>query len=594
MGEKYTAIDGHLLKGMLAAGCQFLENRKKEVDALNVFPVPDGDTGTNMLLTFTSAVKSAQQVTGNSIGDVAGAASMGSLMGARGNSGVILSRIMRGFAKGLENLQEADAEQVARALQMGVETAYKAVMRPVEGTILTVSRELAKGAMTKAKSGETDVGLVIRAGYGKGEQALKRTPELLPVLKQAGVVDAGGFGFLILIDGWMAYLERGELFAGQEGLTPVSYGETPGPDQIFPAGITEIIDLNYPYCTELLIRGRNLDEEAIQQALADKGDCLLAVGTSEIIKIHIHTANPGQILEYAVGLGSLHEVHIQNMLSQNEAAAHVNKHDKERSADGALPAYLSAYEDSGEPVASASGSPAGDNLSAVNGPDASPLERVPYGMVAVAMGDGIAETFRGLGADQIIFGGQTMNPSTLDLVEAVRKIPADNVFIFPNNKNVIMAASQVADLVTDQKVRIVPTKSIPQGIAAMIEFNPALGPAQNEEAMTQVLAQVGSGEVTFAVRDSQYKDITIKDGDILGLVEGDIATIGSGILEVAQKVLEKMDWRQKSLVTIFTGQDTPPEDVEALEAWLREEGRDAEFEIYAGRQPLYYFIIGVE
>mgnify|MGYP001322986267 FL=1 len=562
--SKAVTIDGNRLKAMFYSGSMLLDQKKADIDALNVFPVPDGDTGTNMNLTFRAAYQAAEKINNNSIHDVAAAASTGSLMGARGNSGVILSQIMRGIAKGLEGIKEANALQFSHALQVGVETAYKAVMKPVEGTILTVSREFAKGAVNKAKSGETNIIDVLKAGYEKGEAALARTPEMLPVLRQAGVVDAGGKGFLTLISGWIASLEgNGQFAAKAEPL------ETAQPAI---SGITLVEHLEFPYCTEFLLKGQNLQPEVLRQDLLSKGDCLLVVGTEELVKIHIHTKNPGQILDYALQYGDIYEVQISNMMIQNEAAAHKNKN-----------------ENYSETVSPNSGDSQANTAVAQN-----VAEFKEYGIVAVAMGDGIAEVFSSLGVDEVVSGGQTMNPSTSDLAEAVLRVPAHNIFILPNNGNIIMAANQVNELVNGRKIYVIPTKSIPQAIAALLAFNPDNTPETNRQEMTEALAQVTSGEVTYAVRNSTYGDLEISEGDILGLVEDKITTTGRDIFEVAKEVLENMQWREKDLVTIYYGKDMVEEDVQMLADWLQSEKPDIEVEVYAGKQPLYYYILGVE
>jgi len=563
--SKAVTIDGNKLKNMLSSGSGLLEQLKKEIDSLNVFPVPDGDTGTNMNLTFRAACQSADKVTDHSIHEVASAASMGSLMGARGNSGVILSQIMRGIAKGLEGLKEANALQFAHALQTGVDTAYKAVMRPVEGTILTVSRETAKGAYNRAKSGETDILEILKAGYKRGEATLARTPYMLPVLKQAGVVDAGGKGFLTIVGGWISALE----------------GNLPEPKSIIPGenlrdpvtlGITEIGSLDYPYCTEFLVKGNALVPERIKHDLIAKGDCLLVVGTDEVVKIHIHTKNPGLILDYAINHGSLHGIQIHNMFAQNEAAAHQAKAE----------------------VLKEDGRQEAEDYNIANSEQTGQSELKEYGIVAVAMGKGIGEIFYSLGVEQVVFGGQTMNPSTSDLAEAVLKVNARNVYILPNNSNIIMAASQVNEIIEDRQVYVIPTKSIPQAISALLAFNSDILPEENVTGMSDALNQVVSGEVTYAVRNTQFGDLDIAEGDILGLVNDKITATGKDIFEVAQKVLETMNWRDKDIVTIFYGKDMAEEDVGLLSAWLKDNKPDIEVEVYSGKQPLYYYILGVE
>lgn len=535
---------------MMRAGAKVLEQNKDQVDALNVFPVPDGDTGTNMNFTIQSAVKDAEKTSGDSVGQVAAAISMGSLMGARGNSGVILSQLLRGIAKGLEGQKEADGQQIAHALQMGVDTAYKAVMRPVEGTILTVARETAKGAQISAKAGGNPLA-VLKDGYLRGQQTLAKTPEMLPTLKQAGVVDAGGQGFLLIISGWIAVLEGQEIPDEPLGESAPAITESS-----MMRGITQIEDLEWPYCTEFLVKGKNLLVEKIREDLADKGDSLLVVGTDEVVKIHIHVENPGKVLDYAIQYGALHEVAIHNMLAQNEAMAHSQK---------------------GEEIE-----------------NSVPVEQKEHGVVAVAMGEGIADVLKSLGVDEVIFGGQTMNPSTENILEAVQKVNAKNIYILPNNGNIVMAARQVQEVVKDRNVIVIPTKSIPQGISALVNYNPHGNVEENSQQMEEGLSLIQSGEVTYAVRDSQFGELEIREGDILGLVEGNIEITGKEIFQVAKDTLEKMDWKNRDLVTIFYGEDVTGEEAQDLKNWLEEEASHIEVELYPGNQPLYYYVFGVE
>jgi DAK2 domain fusion protein YloV len=558
-GVTGNMITGQQWKQMMRAGARALERQKHDVDALNVFPVPDGDTGTNMNFTIQSAVKDAEKTTGDSVAEVAAAVSMGSLMGARGNSGVILSQLLRGIAKGLEGHKEADAQLIAQALQMGVDTAYKAVMRPVEGTILTVAREVAKGAQNSAKQSDEPL-QVLKDAYLRGQLTLEKTPDMLPTLKQAGVVDAGGQGFLIILSGWIAALEGKDIEEDEVIITP------PQPEEQMTRGITAVENLEYPYCTEFLVKGENLPVDKIREDLMDSGDCLLVVGTEEVVKIHVHVKNPGKILDYAIQWGSLHEVAIHNMLAQNEAMAHAQKGEN-------IPSMheLATPEQTQEAV-----------------------EEKENGIVAVAMGEGIAEVFTSLGVDEVIFGGQTMNPSTENLVDAVRKIAAKNVYILPNNGNIIMAARQVKEIVTDRNIYIIPTKSIPQGISALVNYNPQGDAEENAKNMEEGLALIKSGEVTYAVRDSQFGELEIKEGDILGLVEDVIQVTGKDLIQVAQETLEKMDWQDHDLITVFYGEDVTEEQAEELRAWIEAEAPHIELEIYPGKQPLYYFIFGVE
>lgn len=562
-----SVLDGQLWKQMMASGAKALELKKHEVDALNVFPVPDGDTGTNMYLTIQSAARDAEKTTSKSIGEVAAAASMGSLMGARGNSGVILSQLLRGIAKGLEGQSTANALQVAQALQSGVDTAYKAVMKPVEGTILTVSKETARAALAMAKSGGSLLE-TLQEAQQKGFKSLAKTPEMLPVLKQAGVVDAGGQGFLVILGGWIAVL------TGEANIADtMSEGEKSLKPQVEESSETrqefmQIENLDYPYCTEFLVKGTDLRVEQIKQDLLDRGDCLLVVGTPEVVKIHVHVKNPGKILDYAIQWGTLHEVQIHNMLEQNENMAHAMK-ENSIANDLQVEEVETKAEHQDQPLKE-------------------------FGIVAVAMGQGIADVFISLGVDEVVFGGQTMNPSTEDLAEAVQKVPARQVFILPNNGNIVMAARQVKDVIIGQQVHVIPSKSIPQGIAALLSFNSEGEVETNIKNMEQGLSNVRSGEVTYAVRDSQYGDLTISDGDILGLIEDVIVSTGKSLQEVAQSTLEKMEWETHDLVTIFYGEETKLEEVEHLQDWLRKENPNIEVEVHPGRQPLYYYIFGVE
>lgn len=556
-------INGQQWKSMMRAGARALELKKNEVNALNVFPVPDGDTGTNMNLTIQSAVKDADKTSGESVAEVASAVSMGSLMGARGNSGVILSQLLRGIAKGLEGQKEVSAEQIAHALQMGVDTAYKAVMKPVEGTILTVSREMAKRALTRAKQGGNPLE-TLKEAYLKGQQILAKTPEMLPILKQAGVVDAGGQGFLIILEGWVSALDGHE----PEELSYSPIQQTAQPQEVQP-GFLVVENLEFPYCTEFLVKGKNLKIDQIRHDLSGQGDSMLVVGTDEVVKIHIHVKNPGKILDYALQFGSLHEVGIHNMLSQNEAMAHALKNKE------------TAQESLGQPQAETEA-------------ETEEQTHKEYGIVAATMGQGMAEVLKNLGVDEVVFGGQTMNPSTEDIADAVRRIPAKNIYILPNNGNIVMAARQVKDIITDKEIYIIPTKSIPQGISALVNFDPEGDPEENAQNMEKGLNQIQSGEVTYAVRDSQFGELEIKAGDILGLVEDVIQIKGSEVLQVAQLTLEKMEWRDHDMVTIFYGEETSQEEAEKLKKWLEQEVSSIEVELYPGHQPLYYYILGVE
>ncbi|HWJ02037.1 MAG TPA: DAK2 domain-containing protein [Verrucomicrobiae bacterium] len=527
---------------MLIVGSQALEKQKQVVDALNVFPVPDGDTGTNMHLTVQSAAREVSGLKNPTVTQVAAAASMGSLMGARGNSGVILSQLFRGLAKGLEGKNVATAKDLAAALQNGVDTAYKAVMKPVEGTILTVSRETAKGAQAAAKQ-DDDVLVVLEKALRHGLDALEKTPDLLPTLKQAGVVDAGGKGFLVILEGWIAAL------GGQE-VQPLSVQPAPTRNIVPEVSLEEIV---FQYCTEFIVKGSKLNLDRIKGDLIDHGDCLLVVGTEDVAKIHIHTNHPGRILEYCVKLGDLHQVQIHNMREQSEAKAHAAKED--------------------EPVVE--------------------VPQKEIGIVAIAVGDGLVEVFRSLGVDEIIHGGQTMNPSTEDLVSAINRVPAKQVFILPNNGNIILAAQQAKTLV-EKQVHVVPTKSIPQGIAATLAFDPEGTYEGNAEAMDNSFGSMKSGEVTYAVRDSQFDGHEISAGDILGLIDDKISLTGQEPVALTLELVDKMGGQKADLISVFYGQDVEEGTADRLADELRQRFPKSEVEVHRGGQPLYYYIISVE
>lgn len=561
-------INGQQWKQMMRTGAKALERKKHDVDALNVFPVPDGDTGTNMNFTIQSAVRDAEKTSGDSVSEVAAAVSMGSLMGARGNSGVILSQLLRGIAKGIEGQKSVNAQQIAHALQVGVDTAYKAVMKPVEGTILTVSREVAKAAQSSAKHSGTPL-KVLQDAYARGLLTLAKTPDMLPALKQAGVVDAGGQGFLIILSGWIAALE------GNEEFDELLYKQAPVVAQSAEPkrGITAVENLEFPYCTEFLVQGKDLQVEKMREDLMGQGDSLLVVGTDEVVKIHVHVKNPGKVLDYAIRWGSLHEVAIHNMLAQNEAMAHGQRNNEPDITQDPT-------KDSREPDSEM------DQIEF--------HELKEHAVVAVAMGKGIADVLKSLGVDVVVFGGQTMNPSTEDLVAAVRQLSAKNIYILPNNGNIVMAARQVKEIVTDRDVYIIPTKSIPQGISALVNYDQNGTAEENAHNMEKGLSLIKSGEVTYAVRDSQFGELQIKEGDILGLVEDIIQITGQDLLRVAQDTLEKMEWRNRDLVTIFYGEEVAKEQAEKLREWIGMEAPQIEVELYLGNQPLYYYIFGVE
>jgi DAK2 domain fusion protein YloV len=525
-------LTGHELKKMLEAGLVQLEEKHKEIDLLNVFPVPDGDTGTNMYLTFSSAVKAISATKNlDSIGLVAEAASKGALMGARGNSGVILSQLLRGIAKGLKNMNRVSARVFAQSLDEGVKIAYKAVIKPVEGTILTVAKDAATAAL-KASARKTTIINTMRLCCEAAGESLKKTPDLLPELKEAGVVDAGGMGWYILLKGFYSSLNS------SDELEPI----------IYPVASTEVSGarLRFPYCTELLIKNNSSDVAGLKKVLQKHGDSLMIVDDLNLIKVHIHTGCPGQVLEECLKFGSLSDIKINNMEEQ------------------------------------------------VDSKDSQTTDSKDYGIVAVSAGDGIKNVMLSLRADSVINGGQTMNPSTKDLLNAVNDINAQTVFILPNNSNIIMTAKQVAQL-SKKTIRVISSKSIPQGIAALLALT---GMEKNTEkvfdAMEEATKKVKTGEITYAVRQARLNGKQIKKGAMIGLFDNNIAVSGDKIEEVAKKLIKKMASPNDEICTLYYGDSVSIEEAQEMVTVLQNGFPKIEFELHEGGQPLYYYILSLE
>ncbi len=532
-------IDGQLLKRMIIEGAQSLENNKQVVNALNVFPVPDGDTGTNMSLTMQSAVKEVKSKTTESLEEIANSLANGSLMGARGNSGVILSQLFRGFAKGAKDKEKLNVQDFANVLKLGADTAYKAVMKPVEGTILTVARESAEEALKIAEK-ETNLVTFLEKVIEAAEQSLKRTPEMLKVLKDAGVVDSGGKGLLYFYIGALA------------GLT----GNVTAVDDIPTVEITHqqednLEDIQFSYCTEFIINGPQVDTEKLKSKLIDLGDSLLVVGNETVVKVHIHTNHPGKAMEHALAVGYLSDIKIENMKLQHRP-----------------------HEDSGDVIEK---------------------QKVtkPYGVITVTMGEGLTKIFKDLGVDYVIEGGQTMNPSTEDFIKAIESIDAETIFILPNNSNIIMAANQAKELAS-KTIRVVPSKSVPQGITAMLSFNPEATGEENEEQMKEALKNVKTGQITYAVRDTSFNDIIINKDDILGIGDGAIQAAGKSVEEVSLELLNNIVTEDDEIITLLYGQEVNEEEATALMEKIEEAFPQCDIEIYYGGQPLYYYIFSVE
>lgn len=537
-------IDGQSLKELLAAGTALLYERKDVVDSLNVFPVPDGDTGTNMYLTFAAAIREVEKLSAISIKTVVNAAASGALMGARGNSGVIISQMFRGFAKAVEEERDLGTYEIAKGLEGASRVAYQAVRKPVEGTILTIIREMAKKAAESARQGK-DLYTFAQDVVQHAEMVLQRTPDMLPTLKEAGVVDAGGQGLLFVTQGAVAQL-LGKPIAST--VIPAVISEriiTPGDN------FTSEEEITFHYCTEFVVTGEKIDGDAIRAEIEPLGDCVLIVGDEHTTKVHVHTNNPGRVLEFVGSYGDLHDIFIHNMVDQAR--------ERRESMEKAEPAGA----------------------------------RKEIGIVAVAVGDGFGEIFKGLGVDEIVEGGQTMNPSTEDLVHAVKRIHAKQVLILPNNGNVIMSANQVKELV-DFPVAVVPSKFIPQGISALLVFNEAQSLAENLRGMSNAIKNVSTIEVTYAVRATQYNGFKIEEGDIIGLQNGEIITTGKEPDDVIIEALQSTVTDDSSLISVYFGADIQQEKAEALKEKIAAAFPSCETEVYRGGQPLYYYIASVE
>lgn len=531
-------IDGIKLRNMIISGSNNLENNKGTVNALNVFPVPDGDTGTNMSLTMQLAVKELIALKDFEVHSVAGAAANGSLMGARGNSGVILSQIWRGFAKALKNQKSMNIELLANALMEGSNTAYKAIMKPTEGTILTVIREMAEYAI-KISDNYQDSVLFMEEIIERAKNVLDRTPDMLQVLKNAGVVDAGGKGLIYIFEGMYHFLKTGEIVE----LKAVVEDEREG-RPIFKGE-----EITFGYCTEFFIKGKELRLERFRDKIMPLGDSILVVGDENLLKVHIHTNNPGGVLELAIAHGELSKIKIDNMREQHSE-------------------LLFSEEQAQKPV-----------------------ER--YGTVAVAMGEGIYNIFKDLGASEIIEGGQTMNPSTEDILNSVNKVNAETVYIFPNNSNIILAANQAKSM-SEKNVIVAETKSIPQGISALMALNYDKSIEENNKKIDKAIASVKTGLVTYAVRNSNFDGINIEEGNVLGMVQGKISGVGNDIFEVSRKVINDMIEEDSSLISIYYGSEVTEEEAQKLKEEIGELYKDCEIELHFGGQPLYYYILSVE
>jgi DAK2 domain fusion protein YloV len=555
-----TKIEGKKFAQMLIEGANNLSNQSKKIDALNVFPVPDGDTGTNMNLTITSGVKEVKAQSANHVGKIAASFAKGLLMGARGNSGVILSQLFRGFSKSVEEKETIDAKQLSQAFEYGVNMAYKAVMKPVEGTILTVAKDAAKQGVEFSQT-ESNVMSVMESIVKEAAESLERTPDLLPVLKEVGVVDSGGQGLLTIYEGFLAVL-KGETVANsvtQDEPTMNELVKLEHHQSVQSHMATE--DIEYGYCTEVMVKFEEdktaehpFSEDAFRNELNEFGDSLLVVSDEDLLKIHIHVEYPGNVITAAQKYGSLVNVKVENMREQHTSILEEDKSDAPRPKEE---------------------------------------KKAEFAIVTVGMGAGIAELFKGLGVNKVIEGGQTMNPSTEDFIKAIDECHAEKIILLPNNSNIIMAAEQAAS-VSDLEVAVVPSKSVPQGLAAMLSFNMSQSLEQNATDMKDAMQQVKTGEVTYAVRDTSLNGVEINKGDFMGIHEKTIISTGNSVQTVAKELIDKMIGDDGEIVTIIYGKERSEEEANELIAYIEDKHEEVEVEVHAGDQPLYSYILSVE
>ncbi len=556
-------FNGDTLRDAIISAANNLTNNRKQIDDLNVFPVPDGDTGTNMSMTLANSVRELEKLSGATAGKVASVNASALLRGARGNSGVITSLLFRGFAKGIGESEFATAENITAAFELGVKAAYKAVMKPTEGTILTVSRVASEYARAALEDGKDELG-VFEAAIEGAKKALSETPELLPALKKAGVVDAGGKGFVTILEGMLSVFKDGVMV--QSAAVEESSAEEPSPRNAAGEYETEI---TFTYCTEFIVnRNREIDKQPaeLRAYLETIGDCVVVVDDDEIIKVHVHTDHPGNAIENALTFGQLVHLKIENMRDQHERA----KHDAENAQK--KPAKSADLTETFTPV--------------------TPTK--PVGFVSVCAGDGVAELFRDLGVDTVVSGGQTMNPSTDDILKAVETTPAETVFVLPNNKNIIMAAEQCIPIST-RKVIVIHTRTIPQGISAMLAYDPDTEDEANAIEMQKATEKIATGQVTFAARDSDFDGHSIKKGEILAMLGGKISFVENDVDKSVLKLLKQMIKRDSQFVTVIYGEDVSEEQAALLEEQIRQKyGAKTEITVINGGQPIYYYIISVE
>ena len=556
-------INGDILRNAIISATNNLSNNRKAVDDLNVFPVPDGDTGTNMSMTLSNSARELEKLSGATAGKVASVNASALLRGARGNSGVITSLLFRGFAKGIGEDEFLTSENITNAFVFGVEAAYKAVMKPTEGTILTVARVASEYAKQALEEGKNELEIFEYAIEG-AKKALDETPELLPALKKAGVVDAGGKGFVLILEGMLSVMKDGVMIKSNA----VSESE-PQEEVSFNAAGEFETEITFTYCTEFIVnREKSCEKEPneLRMYLETIGDCVVVVDDDEIIKVHVHTDHPGNAIENALTFGSLVHLKIENMRDQHERAKHEANEAKKKPAKSA------------------------DRTEVFT-----PVEPTkPVGFVSVCAGDGLAELFRDLGVDTIVSGGQTMNPSTDDILKAIEATPAETVFVLPNNKNIIMAAEQAIPIST-RKVIVIHTRTIPQGISAMLNFDPDADDNTNAIEMQNSTERIATGQITFAARDADVDGVKITQGELMALLGGKITFVDTDLEKTVLKLLKKMVKPSSEFITVIHGADVTEEQAASIEAQIEEKfGSKAEITFINGGQPIYYYILSVE
>ena len=565
------SVDAALLQKAVLAAAKGLEAKKEWINELNVFPVPDGDTGTNMTMTIMAAAREVAAIENPTMESIAKALSSGSLRGARGNSGVILSQLFRGFTKEIKESNEITVTSLANAFTRATETAYKAVMKPKEGTILTVAKGMAEKAVDLATQTD-DVIEFLTQVIEEGDYVLSQTPEMLPVLKQAGVVDSGGQGLMQVMKGGLdGLLGRGIPF---DAVAPAAANTESAKPKV-AAGSDELStsDIKYGYCTEFIVnveKTYDMDEEQkFKGYLESIGDCVVVVSDDDIIKVHVHTNHPGLAFEKGLTYGSLSRMKIDNMREEHHERLIQNASNVAQTPETPAEAKKEEAPASNEP-------------------------RKPYGFIAVSIGKGLGEIFKGIGADYLIEGGQTMNPSTEDMLNAIEKVNADVIYILPNNKNIILAAEQAKSLVEDKKIFVVPSRTVPQGIAALINFLPDLSPEENLENMTSEMGRIHTGQITYAVRNTNIDGMEIHEGDIMGIGDSGMLAVGQNVNETVLETLKHLVDDESELISVYSGEDVTEEDAEVLVEKVQAAFPNCEVELNDGGQPIYYYLLSVE